>query len=1649
MFPLSLRLCFLFTCGLGLIRAQTPTAATTTTTNTTKNDFADFNQIFQDAKLLLPDADISTNGLDLNIRELICSQVIIDNMTVISPSSTVNTTMQLQVDVTFSLTCQANYAYFFPPFFRGDGRVAAMTRSNQFTTHLTFLHNSSETVVTVDICQAQVQIYDLDFRGGLVARLVEVAEGPVANLLQTEIQDALCEQLTTNGGVALEQILNTFLQRVDPSAPVLLAPNLAEAQVLSSRNGLFDFLKYDWFARGLEQVQQFLGASEGDSLGINSLLRNRLLNNQGLLVVNLKDVMKNTTILSSHGRLTKSSIILQNLEIQGLDSLTQFDALQVVSNYTVRNTLRWKALQVRIQARILMQASSQNNSLFVVEEGASPRMVEEDIVIEAGLNDLVMNLNLLFATDESFWKNMPLANLLGTSTVYNCFLQSIRVWNVTQFTATAGSIVRPTLTGFVDEGLDRIASSTVDAFLNLLEPTFQAALPNLAHTLLRDWINTDLLPNLRQDVPACPTSVTWPTPVVDFRDLLLAPAQSQALGGSGSQPYGDLVQYAYDAVTKKFDQDDELNDFLIRPFTSSQSGVAGTLALFQEKGSLVVVDHSLLDLSLNDLKIQNLDTIQHNPIQVLNPTKEPTVLANEIQLGNGTMPNVSSDASSLTFAFQTQFRLGDWVPQQQVGFLITMPKVKVDTSLNLAMNSTFVSNFPLGHVSKLGCWMQSIVNEKKGLIQALSLDMAPWQWQAQCVNCSSGILSSVLEKMQTSRILSDQWPALVTDLLKSNWIEEWLQFKVDSATCSLVPKISTAVKPTGIPVLSNDSLDTALFTGIVSLWTTFLVIMEQHEKQELTNHPTNFSGADDDTNLIDFTNLGNSTGLGSLADEALQQGRVYLLSKDESTEELKINALMRDWFLSSEDESGDYALRVSNMEQVVFQQENGLLMRIDSLVVRGLDTFTQLDLLKPVDPQIITSALQMRNLSMHVQATVGYSNGPQQNLTISLELEDLELELDLFVNFPVDSLEKIPLRSVLQLKNLLPCVLSTAKSVEVPRFNAKIGTLSSVRVKGLREGTDQALLDLIDETLRKYEDTILKGIPKLASSTLRTLLSNKLSDFISSSICPPSTASSTNTPFVDLRELLLTPEVSKEYGGAGDAPYGNIFPSIAEYIEDEILATDPKSGVLMLNKLIGSFTKSRSGTSGSLVWSGDLMSTNTNVDAGGLNARVRLRVYDAFIHHLDSFSGDGIQILEPVRSEPHQTNNTASIGRRQPVEMGAGIAVEFFSPGGTNIKNDVKLSLSADDVQFLFRMLMKIVESSFLDLPLAAIGNLDCWLATLENPKLNSFGVSQSSTALELLELSLRVARLRMNATCVSCSGPKMEEFTKILSETRAVEDMTRVGNRVLGYLKDVLGGSYLQVTLDRMIAEGHRKCPYGTDYGQPPPVFQSLPEPDTSEPVTLLVALFLSCFALITGILVVLFCRRMIVRIRHRKWVQSLAEEQLYHVWSIQTEQDKFVEEVNSLSSSLYLSKEIPRLVRFFIPVSIVGNIALFLSGHLSLGGSVTIVLQLAGESYTADNFFEFSMAKSAIEIWNGKSRRTGRLSLLLRHAYHLTAFLVSLSWWERACYSDLDFFRHLALHKMCCYTVPMVCTTSNVQSGSTGEYIAMARLLGEVEFH
>ena len=92
--------------------------------------------------------------------------------------------------------------------------------------------------------------------------------------------------------------------------------------------------------------------------------------------------------------------------------------------------------------------------------------------------------------------------------------------------------------------------------------------------------------------------------------------------------------------------------------------------------------------------------------------------------------------------------------------------------------------------------------------------------------------------------------------------------------------------------------------------------------------------------------------------------------------------------------------------------------------------------------------------------------------------------------------------------------------------------------------------------------------------------------------------------------------------------------------------------------------------------------------------------------------------------------------------------------------------------------------------------------------------------------------------------------------------------------------------------------------------------------------------------------------------------------IWQQQHKEQEQESELDSSTASMFRSSAIPVWLRFAMPVIILGNIGFFLSGHLSLGGSVTIIASIGGQSFTTSDFYDFSMARSTIEMWNAGAR-------------------------------------------------------------------------------
>lgn len=94
------------------------------------------------------------------------------------------------------------------------------------------------------------------------------------------------------------------------------------------------------------------------------------------------------------------------------------------------------------------------------------------------------------------------------------------------------------------------------------------------------------------------------------------------------------------------------------------------------------------------------------------------------------------------------------------------------------------------------------------------------------------------------------------------------------------------------------------------------------------------------------------------------------------------------------------------------------------------------------------------------------------------------------------------------------------------------------------------------------------------------------------------------------------------------------------------------------------------------------------------------------------------------------------------------------------------------------------------------------------------------------------------------------------------------------------------------------------------------------------------------------------------------------------QHDEDAKQEGINESTTSMFRSDMIPLWVRLFMPVVILGTIGFFISGHLSLGATVSILISIGGQPFRTENFYDFQLLTGTIDIWNGTFLLTFRVS-------------------------------------------------------------------------
>ena len=273
---------------------------------------------------------------------------------------------------------------------------------------------------------------------------------------------------------------------------------------------------------------------------------------------------------------------------------------------------------------------------------------------------------------------------------------------------------------------------------------------------------------------------------------------------------------------------------------------------------------------------------------------------------------------------------------------------------------------------------------------------------------------------------------------------------------------------------------------------------------------------------------------------------------------------------------------------------------------------------------------------------------------------------------------------------------------------------------------------------------------------------------------------------------------------------------------------------------------------------------------------------------------------------------------------------------------------------------------------IADILNLQCWLATIPAPLLDSRGarVNENDVTLSVTEFKTSTAELGLNISCVDCSSPRMTELTELLSSSAGSDAVTDVANGLFDLIPILIEGKFLQVATDRALNDARKRCPHNSEYdpnytGVEYEAFD-IAKADGSVPFFL--ALVIVGVVLAAATLCFVLTTKCIVRRRHRKWIDSLKERELNLIWNDQQKYDDRNFFIDRTTRSMFQSEIIPKWIRWTMPLVILANIGFFLSGHISLAASVTILASIGGQSFSEEGFFEFSVAKSTIEIWNGK---------------------------------------------------------------------------------
>jgi Paraquat-inducible protein A len=728
--------------------------------------------------------------------------------------------------------------------------------------------------------------------------------------------------------------------------------------------------------------------------------------------------------------------------------------------------------------------------------------------------------------------------------------------------------------------------------------------------------------------------------------------------------------------------------------------------------------------------------------------------------------------------------------------------------------------------------------------------------------------------------------------------------------------------------------------------------------------------------------------------------------------DLGINELLRQYVL---DDNGIFHINASNVglpDKGVLLHVRGnatsTLVAVEKIQSAGLDSFTRLEPLTSIGRYTLATNFSWEKILLNVDLRIEFSSENQNGdivkvsemVTLAFQVGVIEGTAAILLAIDYNLLGALQLGSLLELNNILPCLFSTLVAFDIPQLQISVESIEAPSIRGFDSpGLNRVAVALLEGLFEMYDDAIASALPEFFATTMKGLLASNIRDFIDNT---PDHCSApvvpTDLEFVDFRELLLPVSDAMTYGGKGSSNFGDLGVLTHSIVQTELITINPTTGLPKANTgLIDPLTLVQSNVTGTLSYPGNLLDINKELSVEDLAANIRLEVSDARIEFLNTI-GNPLQLIAPVLQEPYLLDNLITFGTDTvPLRFAAHVLLEVIGDGDLNLYNEVTLSLDLTRANVELTAFLKMASALFLLFPIRDILNVNCWLSTLPAPVLDVHGLRVDnlaiSAALERVEFNLE--RIALDIQCLKCSSPLLQNISESLADT--VDDATRSAHNVLDYVKTLLEGEFLQTQVDRLVNEAPMKCPHNSEFvgasiSRKYEPFNNYTESDS-------LSYFLTLAGTTIGVVllfaIISYILKFFVRRRNTLWLRSLPSEKIFRIYRHQIHRKEKENQLNEFTSSMFSNSEIPKLVRWLMPLIILANAGFFLSGHLSIGGTVIVKVNFAGQELTIADFFEFSIARSILDLWNTGGKAIAILIILFSGVWPYTKLLFTLICW------------------------------------------------------